>query len=65
MLPWTHPNTTGCPPVPQEIRELVQQLARQSPHRGHRRVHGELLRPGYRIGAGTIRRILRTPTART
>jgi putative transposase len=28
---WTYPNTTGRPPVPQEIRELVQQLARQNP----------------------------------
>jgi hypothetical protein len=24
---WTHPNTTGRPPVPEEIRELVKQLA--------------------------------------
>ena len=28
---WTYPNTTGRPPVPAEIRELVQQLARQNP----------------------------------
>jgi putative transposase len=27
---WTYPNTTGRPPVPAEIRELVQ-LARQNP----------------------------------
>ena len=28
---WTYPNTTGRPPVPEEIRELVRRLARQNP----------------------------------
>src|SRR5262245_39792895 len=28
---WTYPNPTGRPPIPEEIRELVQQLARQNP----------------------------------
>jgi putative transposase len=28
---WTCPNTTGRPPVPEEIRELVRRRARQNP----------------------------------
>ncbi len=43
---WTYPDTTGRPPVPEEIRELVRQLARRNPRWGHRRIQSEL--PGPR-----------------
>ena len=47
---WTYPNTPGRPPVPATVRALVEQLARQNPCCGYRRIKGELL--GLDTGRG-------------
>jgi putative transposase len=56
---WTYPSRRGRPSVSAEIRSLVLRLAKENSTWGYRRIHGELRRLGYQIGASTVWTILK------
>ena len=49
---WTYPSAPGRPPLPDIVRALVEQLARENPRWGYRRIQGELLGVGYGSATG-------------
>jgi putative transposase len=56
---WTYRHAGGRPPVDARLAVLIEQMARENPGWGYKRIQGELLGLGIRAGASTVRRVLK------
>jgi putative transposase len=56
---WTYPRRVGRLPVDSQIAVLIGQMAGENPGWGYKRIQDKLLGLGYRVGASTVRRVLK------
>jgi hypothetical protein len=58
----------GRPPVPREVRDLIRRMNRENPLWGAPRIHGELMKLGFKISETTVSKYLArfsTPPSQT
>jgi len=56
---WRSRPRGGRPKITEDIRALIQRLARENPDWGAPKVHGELLKLGFIVSERTVARYLR------